>query len=167
VLSDAVRFAAEAHEGQTRKGSGLPYVVHPLEVMQILLRHGVEDETTLVAALLHDVVEDTKVTIDEVRARYGDRVATAVAAVTKPADAPKGEVKRIARELLRSGPPAAHLVKMADRLSNLRDLDRLSWTDERKAEYRREALEFAAIGEASHAGLAASLRAEALPPTGR
>ena len=161
MLNDAVRFAAEAHEGQTRKGSGLPYIVHPLEVMQILLRHGVEDEETLVAAVLHDAVEDTKVTIADVRERYGERVASIVAAVTKPADATKEEQKRVAKELLRDGPPAARVVKMADRLSNLRDLDRLPWTEARRAEYRAEALEFAALGEGDNAALAADLRAAA------
>lgn len=161
MLSDAVRLANWAHEGQTRKGSGLPYVVHPLEVAQILIRHGVEDEETLVAAVLHDAVEDTCVTIEVVRERYGERVAAIVAAVTKPDGLAKPEQARAAKELLRAGPPAARVVKMADRLSNLLDLDRLPWTDERKAEYRREALEFAAMGESAHAGLAASLRAQA------
>ena len=164
MLTDAIRCAVAAHEGQKRKGSGLPYVVHPLEVMQILLRHGVEDEETLVAAVLHDAVEDTEVTIEQVREQFGERVAAIVAAVTKPEEGSKAERKRIAGELLRAGPPAARIVKMADRLSNLHDLDRLPWTEERKAEYRREALEFARVGEAAHAGLAAALRAEAGAP---
>jgi GTP diphosphokinase / guanosine-3',5'-bis(diphosphate) 3'-diphosphatase len=161
VLTDAIRFAVGAHEGQKRKGSGLPYIVHPLEVMQILLRHGVDDEETLVAAVLHDAVEDTDVTIEAIRERYGERVAAIVAALTKPREGSKAEQKRVAGELLKAGPPAARVVKMADRLSNLRDLDRLAWTAERKTEYRREALEFARVGETAHAALAAALRAEA------
>jgi guanosine-3',5'-bis(diphosphate) 3'-pyrophosphohydrolase len=163
VLSEALQFAAAAHERmkQKRKGSDLPYIVHPVEVMTILRRHGERDEPTLAAALLHDVVEDCRVPIDEIRARFGERVASIVEAVTKPHDLPKPEQKRVARELLLAGPPAARVVKMADRLSNLLDLDELAWTDEKKAEYRAEALDIAAIGEAAHPGLAAALRAQA------
>ena len=163
VLSAAVQFAAEAHERkkQRRKGSDLPYIVHPLEVMTILRRHGETDEATLAAAVLHDVVEDCDVPIDEVRARFGERVAAIVAAVTKPPDLPKAEQKRAARELLVAGPAAARRVKMADRLSNLLDLDALGWTDAWKAEYRAEALDIAALGDAAHPELAAALREEA------
>lgn len=76
-LGDAVRWAARAHEGQTRKGTGLPYVSHPIAVMALVLEHGGTFDQAI-AAVLHDVVEDCGVTVQEIEARYGPDVAMMV-----------------------------------------------------------------------------------------
>src|SRR5581483_9068261 len=81
TIADAYTFAATAHEGMRRK-SGEPYVVHPLTTAIILAQMRM-DPTTIVAGLLHDVVEDTPATLDEVEARFGHAVAHLVDGVTK------------------------------------------------------------------------------------
>jgi (p)ppGpp synthase/HD superfamily hydrolase len=140
VLTEAILFAAEAHRGQSRKSSTLPYVVHPLEAMHILIRHGVRDEDALAAAVLHDVVEDCAgVTREDLERRFGAPVAEAVMALTKPAPRAGLDVKAEALEQVRRGPESARMVKMADRLSNLRDLDALGWPPARRASYLDEA----------------------------
>src|SRR5688572_21496994 len=83
-LEDAEQLMVEAHAGQVRK-HGAPYHTHPLAVMRILRDElGVSDEDALVAALLHDVVEDTAVTAGEIEARFGKTVKEYVLGVTKP-----------------------------------------------------------------------------------
>ena len=81
LLLRAFRFAANAHEGQQRR-SGEDFVIHPLGAAKIVAQLRM-DETTIAAALLHDVVEDTSVLIDEVRVEFGDEVARLVEGVTK------------------------------------------------------------------------------------
>ena len=78
LLEDAVAFAAKAHEGQCRKGTELPYIVHPMEAAAICASI-TDDVEVLAAAVLHDVVEDTGVTVGELEARFGSRVAAIVA----------------------------------------------------------------------------------------
>ena len=85
-LISAYEFAAKCHEGQTRS-SGEPYIVHPVAVAYILLELGM-DTDTLCAALLHDVVEDTAATLDDVQKRFGHDVAMLVDGVTKLATVP-------------------------------------------------------------------------------
>ena len=80
-IISSYEFAAKAHEGQTRS-SGQPYIIHPLSVSYILLELGM-DTDTICAAMLHDVVEDTPVTLEEVKKRFGQDVAMLVDGVTK------------------------------------------------------------------------------------
>ena len=80
-IISSYEFAARAHEGQTRS-SGQPYIIHPLSVSYILLELGM-DTDTICAAMLHDVVEDTPVTLEEVKKRFGQDVAMLVDGVTK------------------------------------------------------------------------------------
>jgi len=82
AIDEALAFAAAAHRTQTRKGSDVPYIMHPVHVAMILLRHGFDEEVVM-AGLLHDVVEDCDVELDEIRARFGPRVAMLVDAVTE------------------------------------------------------------------------------------
>ena len=79
LIHKAIEFAVVKHKDQKRKGTELPYIVHPIEVMQILTASGCSDEM-IVAGILHDTVEDTDATIDEVRALFGDKVARLVSA---------------------------------------------------------------------------------------
>ena len=82
LFDDAARFAVEAHADMTRKGGGLPYILHPFEVATIAASM-TSDEEVLAAALLHDVVEDAGVDFNELRERFGNRVADLVASETE------------------------------------------------------------------------------------
>lgn len=77
LLDRAIRFAVQAHAGTQRRGKGFPYVVHPMEAMAIAATM-TDDQEVLAAAALHDVVEDTDVTLDDLRSQFGDRVARLV-----------------------------------------------------------------------------------------
>lgn len=81
-FDEALRFAIAAHEGARRKGGDVPYITHPLEVATIAASM-TSDEDVLCAAVLHDVVEDTPTTLDELRLAFGDRVAELVASETE------------------------------------------------------------------------------------
>ena len=118
ALDRAVEFATRAH-GDQRRPAGEPYLEHLLETVDVLVNGpGVTDPDVLVAGVLHDVVEDTAVTLDEVREAFGPRVAVLVGWVTKP-DGPRlGYLASLA-----DAPDDALLVKLADRLSNVQRLD--------------------------------------------
>ena len=81
VLDRAIIFAVKAHAGTERRGKGYPYIVHPLEAVEIVATM-TNDQELLAAAALHDTVEDTEVTVGQIRAEFGDRVADLVAAET-------------------------------------------------------------------------------------
>jgi (p)ppGpp synthase/HD superfamily hydrolase len=122
VIFTALRFADDAHSGQFRKGSRVPYLIHPLSVARILLDHGCSDELA-VAALLHDTVEDTEVTVEEIRAIFGDGVARLVDFATEPDKLWTWEKrKEHTLALLDSGEPQALLLSIADKLDNIRSI---------------------------------------------
>ena len=144
ALDEAVAFAAHWHGDQIRP-AGEPYLSHLLEATRVLVEAvGVTDVDVLRAALLHDVVEDTACTLDEVRNRFGERVTVLVDWVTKP---PRGEGQ--SREEARSAylkrlgdaPDDAVLVKLADRLSSVQRLDTHPRPEKRR-DYYRETLRF-------------------------
>lgn len=83
MLFEAIEFAAAAHRGQYRKASRVPYIVHPLGVMRILLTSGAEEELAA-AGVLHDVVEDTSVTPEQLAERFGGEVSRLVLAASEP-----------------------------------------------------------------------------------
>ena len=119
-LLDGLDFAARAHTGQTRKGAaGEPYVNHVIDVVARLARSPRTDADTLVAAALHDVVEDTGRTLEEVRSRFGDAVAAMVAEVTDDKSLPKEERKRRQVEEAPGKSDGAKRIKLADKASNL------------------------------------------------
>lgn len=126
-LVDSAFACAERCHGSQRRPGGEPYREHLLQVLEILvIGAGVIEPDTLVAAVLHDVVEDTPCGLDEVRSRFGEDVAAIVAWVTHGAGE-IGESRAVSRrrylERLAHAPPAAILVKLADRLSNVQRLD--------------------------------------------
>lgn len=149
----AFRLAARAHSGQLRS-HGEPYLEHPIGVCRLLLEEwGQDDPDVLCAALLHDAVEDSPLTLDEVESRLGKRVRELVDLVTKmkvPDDpgAPE-EAKLMAKTLrdkiyftrLAAGPKEAALLKAADRIDNLRDILIARWPEAKKRDYCQEALE--------------------------
>lgn len=122
LLNHAIVFATNAHAGQMRKGTTLPYIVHPLEAVSIVATV-TDDPEMLAAAVLHDVVEDTDATIEDIRHEFGDRVATLVTADT---NAPKGsnynwrDRKQAAIERLTAASHDSKVVALGDKLSNLR-----------------------------------------------
>ena len=135
AVARAVEFAVRYHGDQTRP-TGAPYAEHLLEALEVLVRGaGVTDPGILQAAVLHDVVEDTPCTIDDVRRAFGGRVAELVAWVTKP-DPEEGADRRAAKEAylgrLRDAPDDAVLVKLADRASNVQTLRNLGLPKQRQ-----------------------------------
>jgi (p)ppGpp synthase/HD superfamily hydrolase len=124
LIGAARAFAAYAHEGQVRKYTGEPYIVHPVEVMEIV-NTVTDDEEVLAAALLHDVVEDTSVTVEDLRAQFGDRVATLVDELTdksRPEDGNRKVRKAIDRAALAEASADAQTIKLADMISNTRSI---------------------------------------------
>lgn len=124
TLHDAVQFAARYHNGQDRKYTDIPYLVHPLRVMQ-LVRSVSDDEALLCAAVLHDVVEDTDASNTDVREVFGQRIADLVGWLTDvsvPGDGNREMRKRIDREHIANAPPEAKTVKLADLIDNTRSI---------------------------------------------
>jgi len=123
-LYQVIEFATKAHEGQTRKYSGEPYIFHPIEVGQIVWSV-LQDTPATAAAILHDVVEDTPVTEAEIRTKFGDEIADLVMMVTKPSKKEDGN-REIRKEMDRvhyaNGCERAQTIKLADVLSNTADI---------------------------------------------
>ena len=142
-LDDAYAFAQKAHEGQMRK-SGEPFVHHPIEVALILAELHL-DTATLKAALLHDTVEDSEVTIGEVRELFGDEVAELVDGVTKLgkiefeslSEAQSNNLRKMLIAMAKD--IRVILIKLADRLHNMRTLSALP--EERRIDKARETME--------------------------
>lgn len=124
LVDDALVFAYNAHKGQFRKYTGEPYICHPIAVAAILERRGFEDDM-LAAAILHDVVEDTPVTIEEIYYRFGNEVAELVAAVTdisKPEDGNRAARKEIDRNHIAAGNSRSKAIKLADLIDNTKSI---------------------------------------------
>ncbi len=120
---DAILFAAESHSGQLRKDGNTPYVNHPLEVMHLLAHTGnVSDEDILVAAVLHDVIEDTTVTAKEIADRFGERVSKIVVELTDDKSLSKEERKRHQLTGATKLSPDARLVRISDKICNVYDI---------------------------------------------
>src|SRR5690606_5868785 len=84
IINAALIFAARAHDGQRRKGTNIPYIVHPVGVMLALMHAGENDPELLAAALLHDTLEDTGASLEDLRAKFGPRVAAIVEGCSEP-----------------------------------------------------------------------------------
>ncbi|MEY3784021.1 MAG: hypothetical protein RLZZ230_343 [Candidatus Parcubacteria bacterium] len=133
-VEQAIKAAALLHQDQLRKGSvQLPYVTHLIAVM-LMVRDYTSDETTLVAALLHDTLEDTDYTLQELHADFGDRVATIVKTLTEPdLDGDQkltwSETKKRYATQLRKGPIEAVTIAAADKAHNFRSMIDEYYTD--------------------------------------
>lgn len=124
MIFKAVEFAAEAHRGQYRKKTQIPYVLHPLAVAEILLENGCSEEVAT-AAILHDTIEDTAVTLAELRSEFGQAVADLVAGATEPAKSRSWEDRKShTLSILPTAPLDVLLVVCADKLHNLRSIRR-------------------------------------------
>ena len=126
-ISRAYQFAKERHEGQFRR-SGEPYIEHPINVALLLLELGLDDDC-LCAALLHDVVEDTETSLDEVKSFFGPEVAELVDGVTKLGKIHFSSLEEEQAENLRkmllamSKDIRVMLIKLCDRMHNMRTMD--------------------------------------------
>ena len=127
LYEEALRLAARAHRTQVRKGTDLPYIAHPVHVSAILQRYGFPREA-VIAGLLHDVVEDQDVTVDEIRAQFGAQVAEIVDALSERRSDGRGEVrpweirKAEAVEKIRRASVCSAAVKAADVLHNAQSI---------------------------------------------
>lgn len=126
LFERAIEFAVASHSGAVRKGAALPYIVHPMEVAVIASRI-TDDEEVLAAAMLHDTVEDTDATMDDITALFGSRVAALVESDTedKKPGVPKSESWRLRKEeifekLKAETDIGAKILFLSDKLSNMR-----------------------------------------------
>ena len=139
-LLEALRFAAEKHRNQRRKDSAKsPYINHPIEVVQLLWEvGGVRDVAVLLAAILHDTVEDTDTRPEEISDRFGEAVLSLVLEVTDDKSLPKDERKRLQIVNASHKSHGAKLIKLADKACNVRNLVTMppkDWSLERRQEY--------------------------------
>ena len=136
----ALRFAAEKHSQQRRKSSDhVPYINHPIAVAEILCRvGGVRDLDTLVAAVLHDTIEDTATTPEEIRTLFGETVLELVLEVTDDKRLPKATRKLLQIKNASHKSPRARQIKLADKINNISDIifsPPEDWPLQRRREY--------------------------------
>lgn len=134
LLDRAIVFAVQAHHNSERRGKGFPYIVHPMEAVEIVATI-TPDQELLAAAALHDTIEDTDVTVEQLRAEFGDRIAHLVHAESDQINGVlfNGENeeetwharKQAAIDRLAAAPHDAKIVAMGDKLSNMRAI----WRD--------------------------------------
>ena len=124
LVLEALAFAADKHRDQRRKDAAAsPYINHPIALANVLVQEGdVADPAVIAAALLHDTLEDTQTTAAELRTAFGEAIARVVAEVTDDKDLPKAERKRLQVEHAATLSREAKLVKLADKICNLRDM---------------------------------------------
>jgi guanosine-3',5'-bis(diphosphate) 3'-pyrophosphohydrolase len=140
LLFRALAFAAHKHRDQRRKDAeASPYINHPIALAEVLAGEGgIADAEVLAAALLHDTIEDTDTSLEELRREFGERIAAMVMEVTDDKALPKAERKRLQIVHAAEISPGAKLVKLADKICNLRDVaDRppAQWDLQRRQEY--------------------------------
>ena len=129
LLDRAIIFAVNAHAGTERRGKGFPYIVHPMEAVEIVATI-TPDQELLAAAALHDTVEDTEVTVEQLRAEFGERIASLVASESdEMVDGVSEEDswharKQAAIDRLAAAPHDAKIVALGDKLSNMRAIAR-------------------------------------------
>ncbi len=120
TIDKAIAFAARAHSGQCRKGTRIPYIVHPLGVARILIQCGCPDHVVL-SGILHDTVEDTPVTLEEIRQGFGCDVAALVDAATEPDRNDTWENrKKHTIGMVKTLSEEAAILVLADKLDNIR-----------------------------------------------
>jgi guanosine-3',5'-bis(diphosphate) 3'-pyrophosphohydrolase len=139
-LLKAIAFAAHKHSRQRRKDAAAsPYINHPIAVATVLASEGeVSDEAILLAAALHDTVEDTQTTFEELEEHFGLEVAGLVRELTDDKSLEKGERKRLQIEHARESSIRAKQLKIADKICNIRDITvspPANWSLERRSDY--------------------------------
>lgn len=129
LADKAITFATKAHHGTERRGKGFPYIIHPLEAMSIVATM-TSDPQLLAAAVLHDTIEDTEITYDDIKGEFGKRIADLVAKETDERLAPDGrtltwqERKKRDMDSLKSSTREIKIIALGDKLSNMRAIAR-------------------------------------------
>ncbi|MDR1219701.1 MAG: HD domain-containing protein [Treponema sp.] len=121
LIHEAITFAARKHSGQARKGTDIPYIAHPMEVMQILTENSCP-ETVIIAGVLHDTLEDTDTSPAEIKNLFGDDVLRIVSAESEDKSKTWKERKQATIDHLAEDSFEARLVCCADKLANLRSM---------------------------------------------
>jgi len=140
LILKAAHFAAQKHKDQRRKDKEVsPYINHPISVAKIISEIGnIEDPEVLAAALLHDTIEDTETTVDELIDNFGERVCSLVQEVTDDKNLPKMERKQRQIEHAKEISEGAALIKLGDKISNVTDITNtppIDWDSNRRLEY--------------------------------
>jgi (p)ppGpp synthase/HD superfamily hydrolase len=126
ITRAAIDYARECHAAQKREVDDAPFILHPLEVAMLLHGRGYDDDV-VAAGALHDVVENTNATVDDLRARFGSRVASLVAAVSDPPGIDDYRARKAAlREQIAQSSPEAQAIYAADKLAKARELRALA-----------------------------------------
>lgn len=151
----AYKFAAAAHHSQTITGTTLPYTTHLAFVCMELIaafraEPGHDEEVGVSCALLHDVIEDTDITYEQIKGEFGQAVADGVLALTKNEALPKAEKMADSLHRIQQQPPVIWMIKLSDRITNLHRPTPPHWTDEKIIAYGDEARDILeALGSAS------------------
>ena len=139
LIFKAIAFAAAKHRDQRRKDAqATPYINHPIAVAEVLVNAGIHDPEAICAAILHDTIEDTKTSPGELETLFGPRITSIVQEVTDDKNLEKAERKRRQVEKSADASRTARLVKLADKICNLRDINSsppAGWPLARKQEY--------------------------------
>ena len=139
LIFKALEFASHKHRDQRRKDANAsPYINHPIALATLLTREGVTEDVVLAAAILHDTLEDTQTTPAELREHFGEKIATIVGEVTDDKNLLKAERKRLQIEHAAHISREAKLVKLADKICNVRDVANhppAKWDLARRREY--------------------------------
>ncbi|RAM48839.1 MAG: bifunctional (p)ppGpp synthetase/guanosine-3',5'-bis(diphosphate) 3'-pyrophosphohydrolase [Hapalosiphonaceae cyanobacterium JJU2] len=150
----AYKFAAHAHQGQKVPGTNLPYIMHLSFVsMEVIAALNLEQEhdgnLALQCAILHDTIEDTNTTFEQIKTEFGEAVANGVLALTKDNSLAKHLQMADSLQRIKEQPPEIWMVKLADRISNLQAPPHY-WTQDKITRYREEAIEiYEALKDAS------------------
>jgi guanosine-3',5'-bis(diphosphate) 3'-pyrophosphohydrolase len=159
LLLEAVAFAAEKHRHQRRKDAeASPYINHPIALASLLKREGVDDVLVLCAALLHDTIEDTQTTPDELRVAFGEIITSVVLEVTDDKNLDKAERRDLQVRHAHALSDRAKLVKLADKICNVDDIvaaPPANWTLKRKRDYLQWAKDVVDRLRGTHPGLEA------------
>lgn len=158
LIVRALAFASEKHRDQRRKDADAsPYINHPIALANVLVNEGgIDDPLVICAALLHDTVEDTETSFEEIEAHFGREIADVVREVTDDKELPKARRKELQVEHARHASHAARLVKLADKICNLRDMAAsppAGWDLARRIEYFEWAKQVVDNVAGTHAGL--------------
>jgi guanosine-3',5'-bis(diphosphate) 3'-pyrophosphohydrolase len=140
LIFEALFFAAEKHKDQHRKGdSAAPYINHPIAVAYYLTRYcDMVDTTVVIAAILHDTLEDTDATPQEIEEKFGPDVLLLVQEVTDDKNLPKDVRRNLQVKTVSEGSPGAKLIRLADKISNVTDLTKTpptGWDEKAKIDY--------------------------------
>jgi guanosine-3',5'-bis(diphosphate) 3'-pyrophosphohydrolase len=134
---DALTFVFSRHDEQKRKSGNIPYVIHPIRVALILRSVGFsefEQEDLMIAALFHDLIEDTETTFEEISKKFGKQVALIVDELSRPVNTNKDDWI----DMFETKSMEAKIIKMADRIDNLKDMPSSKWTRETQIKYAQQ-----------------------------